>query len=193
MRHACRARSIAILLIAAPAALASQRALAQATPVTQYYYATARRVVLATGQSSPEEVLLTRTLDPARGMITEIACLRDPGRPTFVSPIFMKVAGNQIRIADTADVEHPKMVSGTGVLVGAPWHWTYLKMSMTYLPSGATIEDANYITPTGLIGRKSIVSTSGSPVQLYELDMELIPRAQYDERGAAMGCPKTLP
>lgn len=125
-------------------------------------------------------------------MIREIACLRDAGRPTFVSPIFMKITGNQIRIADTEDVDHPKIVSGTGELVGAPWHWTYIKMSMTYVPSGAAIEDANYITPAGLIGRKTIM-TSGTPVQLYELEMDLISRAQYDEHGAAMDCPSTRP
>lgn len=120
MRHACRARSIAIFLIAALATLVSGRAAAQEALVTQYYYASARCLVLASGQSSPEEVLLVRTLDPARGMITEIACLRDPGRPTFVSPIFMKVIGNEIRISDTEDVDHPTQYDAHRAAMSCP-------------------------------------------------------------------------
>ncbi|MBA2686303.1 MAG: hypothetical protein H0U66_17600 [Gemmatimonadaceae bacterium] len=163
--------------------------LAQSTPIVQYYYAQAKRINVDAGRTSPEEVLLARTLDPEHSMITEIACLRDPGRPAILSPIYMKVTGAHLQISDTPDVLHPKTVTGTGTVAGPPWHWTYLKFSMVYLPFATPVEDVNFVTPTQLIGRKQIFSPAGTPVQLYELDMDLITKAQYEMRRAQLGCP----
>ena len=105
----------------------------------------------------------------------------------------MKVSGSHLRVADTEDFEHPTTISGTGTVIGAPWRWSYLKFSMTYLPAHAPIEDANYVSPTQLIGRKTILAPTGVPVQLYELDMSRISGAEYEKHRADMGCPAQQP
>lgn len=190
LTHGSRRRICCAALAVIPAILVTPGVgLAQSAPIVQYYYAQAKLINVDSGRTLPEEVLLARTLDPEHNMITEVACLRDPGRPAFLSPIYMRVTGTHLQIADTPDVRHPKTITGTGTVAGPPWHWTYLKFSMVYLPFAAPVEDVNFVTPTQLIGRKQIFSAAGTPVQLYELDMDLITKARYETRRAQLGCP----
>lgn len=144
---------------------------------------------LPAGQLTTEEVLLAKTLDQKNSLITEIACIKSPGQSSYLSPIYMKVTGNSLQIADTPDVDHPKKVSGTGTVSGPDWNWTYLKFSMLYIPFSAPVEDVNFVTPTQLIARKMIFQSDGTPIQLYDLEMDLIPPNEYQSHYSEMGCP----
>ena len=165
------------------------------TPTILYYYAYARMTFVASGYGPPagtvvpEEVLLVKTLDPQNSMLSEIACLRDTGRPSYLSPIYMKVTGNKLQIADTADVTHPNKVTGVGAVSGPAWNWNYLKFSMNYLPYSAPVEDVNVVTPTQLIGRKQLFSSDGTLFELYDLEMDQITEDQYQAHFTSMGCP----
>lgn len=158
--------------------------------VSQYYYSQAARIThLPSRQVTTEEVLLVRTLDLANSLISEIACIKSPGRPAYMSPVYMKVTGNTLQIADTPDVSQPNKIRGTGEVWGPDWNWNYLKFSMVYIPYSTAVEDENFVTSTQLIAKKQLLGPNGIPFEYYDLEADLITQREYQSRYTEIGCP----
>jgi len=152
-----------------------------------YYAGTAQILNLISGATSTEDVIFERIVDPDAKMLIELACVKSPGKPAALSPVYMKVDGSNLKIADTQDVDHPGAVQGTGTVAGEPWRWNYLKFSMTAY--GARVEDANFLVGNMLIARKQIFLDNGTPLELYDINASLIDATTYQDKYSAMGCP----
>jgi hypothetical protein len=178
-----------VLLLIAPVCFAGGSNAYGDTQRTILYQGTARIITLSDGSEAREQVLLKKIYSPKASILTEIACFKGYGKPAALSPVFMKVNGNTMRISDKADF-NPGKISGSGELQGPNWDWTYLKWSMQYqMPGGlATVEDANFVVGNQLIGRKQMLF-NGRPFQLWDIEMTELTRSDFDLQVKALGCP----
>jgi len=157
-------------------------------PVRQhlFYYGDARILTLSSGEMETQKILLEKILDPQAGMITEIACFQEQGKPPRISPIYMKVSGSSVTISDTLAKDRPRGLSGTGKLHGKDWDWDFLEFSMSI--HGVRVEDVNFVVKNKLIARKRIFLANGTPVQLWETEMTATKPEDYQKRYKEMGC-----
>lgn len=178
-----------------PPVLAAAPALAA---TTSYFEGAQREVSLRDGHVSDGQTLLARTLDPQASTLTEIACVREAGRPAVISPVFMRVAEDgKLTITDQPDLSAGRVLTGSGEALGEPWHWPELHFSMQVrIPNGPSlrIEDANFAAGEKMVGRKQMFLLTpqdphGAPVQLWDIDMAPLTAEQFHARAKDMGCP----
>jgi hypothetical protein len=153
-----------------------------------FYYGDARVLDLSSGKKETQKLLLEKILDPQAGMMTEIACFQEPGKPPRISRVYMKVSGSSVTISDTS-ADQPGKLSGTGSLHGRDWNWDFLEFSMNIY--GVRVEDVNFVVKDKLIARKRIFLANGTPVQLWETEMTATKPEDYQKRYKKMGCDTT--
>lgn len=160
------------------------------TQSTVYYSGTAQILNLFSGITTSESLIMERIVDPQASTITELACGKDPGKPTFQSPMYMKISGNSVVLSDTQDFNRPKKVSGTGTVQGQPWIWNYLDFSMTYhsAQGDSKIKDVNFLIANMIVARKQIFTPSGIPAELYDINMTAIDKTTYQNLYDNLGC-----
>jgi hypothetical protein len=182
----------ALLSVLALGGIALTPSAQSAEPVhTEIYYSgTANILNLMTGAQSTEAVIMDRIVDEATSTIAELACVQDPGKPAEASPVYMRVEGAVLKIADTADVDHPHSLAGTGTVAGQAWAWNHLTFSMNGF--GAHIDDYNYLVANMIVGRKQISLPDGTPLELYDINMSEMTATAYQTAFAAMACPSML-
>lgn len=154
------------------------------------YQGTAEVTTFATGQTIQQPFLLKKSMDPSRSEIVEVACVKEAGRPAYISPVYMQVSGNLITAISNKPT-YDGTLTGTGTLVGAPWNWSDLTFSMEMTVGGGhvvRIEDENIVRDDHLIARKKIFS-DGSPSGTWEADALLIDESDFAEAAQRMGCP----
>jgi len=150
-----------------------------------FYYGDARVLDLSSGRTETQKILLEKIVDPQAGLLTEIACFQEPGKPPRISPVYMKVDGSSVTISDAADGKSGRL-TGTGLLHGSGWNWNFLEFTMSIF--GVRVEDVNFVVKDKLIARKRIFLASGAPVQLWETEMTATTPEAYQERYKKLGC-----
>ncbi len=167
-------------------------AAAQANPEISYYYGVSDIRILLPNQLpiTHEEMLMKRIVDPENGYLVELACLHQEGKLAYLSPFYMKVEGDQIKIADSVDTDHPKNFKGTAKVSGPDWNWNFLQFTMDWLPSPSKIIDINIVTDTQIIARKKILTPNGLLFETYEVDGSKISVEEFNLRASSMGCPE---
>jgi len=147
----------------------------------------ARLINMISGEQSGERVIMVRDVNASA--VTEIACVKQPRESALVSPVYIRIQGQNLTLSDTPSGPS-KEVSGTGQVWGKAGAWSRLHFSMTFTSPRSTvrIEDDNYVLPGVIIGRKVIALPDGRPVQLWEIEMK--PRAANDfwKEWAQLGC-----
>lgn len=155
-----------------------------------YYAGPAQVLNLMSGVSSSQDVIMVRTVDSDSSLISEIACAKSSGAAAIVSPVYMKVSGTTLKMADTEDVDHPNQLMGTGTVSGQAWNWNYLTFSMTWT-NGVKVEDANFLVGNVIAGRKQLFLPNGQPLELYDINMTTIDQTTYEKAFWSMKCGST--
>jgi hypothetical protein len=147
----------------------------------------ARLTNMISGEQSGERVILVRDVDA--GAITEIACVKPPLKPALVSPVYIRIQGQNVVLSDTPSGPS-KAVIGTGQAWGKAGAWSRLHFSMTFTSPSATvrIEDDNYVLPGVVIARKVVALPDGRPVQLWEIEMKPAAANGFWKEWAQLGC-----
>jgi hypothetical protein len=147
----------------------------------------ARLTNMISGEQTSERVILVRDVD-ARS-ITEIACVKPQLEPALVSPVYLRIQGQNVALSDTPSGPS-KQVSGTGQAWGKAGAWSRLHFSMTFTsPRGSVrIEDDNYVLPGIVIARKVVALPDGRPVQLWEIEMKPAAANGFWKEWAQLGC-----
>ena len=148
----------------------------------------ARLVNMISGEQSSERVILVRDVDAST--VTEIACVKHPMESAVVSPVYIRMQGENVTLSDTPRGPS-KVVSGTGKAWGKAGAWSRLHFSMNFASPRATvrIEDDNYVLPSGLvIARKVIALPDGRPVQLWETEVKPTAANDFWKEWAQLGC-----
>lgn len=178
--------------------LAGQASPSLPVVATAYYGGTVRVIALSSGQSTTQQLIMARTVDPQANLITEDACIQTPGQPAEHSPTYIIISNNSATLSDSPPPSPSKTFTGTGELFGPSWNWTYLKYKINFpLPSGMiSIADDNFVTPTQFIARKQLFFTpKGAPanaetvIQLWDAELNPMTRSQYQAALTAMSCP----
>ncbi len=151
-----------------------------------FYYGDARILNLSSGATATQRIVMKKTLDPQAGILTEIACFQEEGKPPRISPVYMRVTGSSVTISDTLSADQPDKLTGTGVLHGRDWDWNFLEFSMNIY--GVKVEDVNFVVKNQLIARKRIFLPNGTPFQLWETEMTATAPEDYQKRYTEMGC-----
>ena len=147
----------------------------------------ARLINMISGEQSSERVILVRDVDASA--VTEIACVKQPRESALVSPVYIRIQGQNVTLSDTASGPS-KAVSGTGQAWGKAGAWSRLHFSMTVASPRSTvrIEDDNYVLPGVIIARKVIALPDGRPVQLWEIEMKPTAANDFWKEWAQLGC-----
>jgi hypothetical protein len=111
-------------------------------------------------------ILLEKTHDRDRSMITERAIVVKPGGNAEEQTMLLTVKDGKFTLTD-AD----KSVEGTGTLFGPAWKWTYFKGRFNH-KSGIIIEDENFMPDESVITARKRVSGPDGRVIMY-MDMSL--------------------
>lgn len=161
---------------------------------TAHYYGQGRILNLKSGTRAIEETLLLRVVDPPNNHLVEVACIRDPGQKATLSATYMLINGNSLTLSDQSDYTQTGKLVGIGQLSGAPWLWNYLKFSMKYYFSSSPnsfveIEDVNYLVANQLVARKQLYLEDGSPLELWDAELDSISADDFQARANTMGCP----
>lgn len=154
------------------------------------YSGTARVTDLQTGTITYEELILKKIFAPENNLLTELACVAKPGKPSSLSPVYMKIEGQKITsISNRPDFSGN--LSGTGTLSGQSWNWNYLNFSMRMKlgENEIRIEDGNFVVNDSLIARKQIFF-NGIPVQLWDVETKLMTEETFKEMAAKHQCPE---
>jgi hypothetical protein len=154
---------------------------------TQYFAGEARVLTLRSGVTLTQTVLLAKKYDPANSTLSEIACYKTGASVPELLPVYMKVSNDQLTVSDSPDFKS-RILTGTGSVQGTAWDWEFLKFSMDFGPD-VHIEDVNFSVRNQLIARKQIFY-KGSPVQLWEVEANLISMPEFQKKRAEMNCPQ---
>jgi len=100
------------------------------------------------------EALARRTLDPANSAIVEEFV--NFGRKQERYVVTLRVDGSKFTMT-----EHNQAFTGTGELVGEPWHWTSWHSTST-LPDGTRVESTDEVTADGIRVQKSVHGPDGA-------------------------------
>lgn len=184
MRFALPSRLVlaAVLFAAVPAASGAD------APASRklFYSGEARVFNLYTGQTATQAILLEKILDPQAGLITELACYQEKGKPPQLSAVYMLVSGSSVTVSDVLAPDKPGKLTGTGQLSGPAWNWNFLELSMNL--NGVSIKDVNFAVKDKLIARKQIFLANGRPIQLWEAELTSLAPEDYKSKYKAMGC-----
>jgi len=147
----------------------------------------ARLINMISGEQTSERVILVRDVDASA--VTEIACVKQPRESALVSPVYIRIQGQNVTLSDTPSGPS-KAVSGTGQAWGKAGAWSRLHFSMTAASPRSTvhIEDDNYVLPGVIIARKVIALPDGRPVQLWEIEMKPTAANDFWKEWAQLGC-----
>lgn len=163
-----------------------------------YYTGEAKIFDLKTGLNQSQKVIMKKSMRPNTQSISEIACFQSAGRASEISPVYMKInvegAIIKLKISDSKYNDQTLKLTGEGELYGPDWNWNLLKFHMNYKDGfkQAKIEDVNFVVGSKLIGRKQLYYPNGEAFQLYELEMELIDKAGFEQRSLQMKCPPII-
>lgn len=160
-----------------------------------YYSGTARLIHLPSGAESHQKLVVVKTLDPSKKMISEIACFVGRDGQVNVQPVYMKVLDERtLQISDEENGQS-RFLSGTGEVFGEAWKWNLLKFDMQitvpqFPGANSRVIDINTITDAGvLVARKQIYSANGQLIQLYEGEFSPVSLDELDRAADELGCP----
>ena len=173
---------------------------------TIYYYGHIETTHLPSNHVFPlQDITLKKVMDSKNSRIVEIACApTSPSSSTqyTVSPIYMEVKGNALRITDTSNYI-PNNISGTGSVLGKTWSWENLTFDMKTQFGGNTswVKDVNFVSGPFLYGTKYIFINEGSAETpkrkdeaelLMNLKMREVSFEEFRDYNSSLGCNNSL-
>src|SRR3954454_13924955 len=119
-----------------------------------WHYLGEVKITSASAEPVPSQViLLEKTHDPERSLITERAITVKPDGSADDPTVTMTVKENDFTLVDDAH-----SVTGAGKLFGPAWAWTYFRATFK-ATNGVNIEDENFLAdPTAAVARKKIIA-----------------------------------
>ena len=160
-------RAFARLLLPVLAFTSTQ---ATATDRQVWHYLGEVKISSASGQPMPSQViLLVKTHDPDKGVITERAITVKPDGSADDHTVTMTLKDNDFTLVDDAH-----SVTGSGKLFGPAWAWTYFKATFK-ATNGVTIEDENFLAdPSAAVARKKIIAPDGKVIMYMDVTLKTI-------------------
>jgi hypothetical protein len=144
-----------------------------------YYQGNVRWIDLTgrTSVKSDQQMILKKEVLPSKGIIVETATMVNYQGKMCDSRTEMAVRGNTV-VARTAD----GMIVGMGQIrgVSSDGDFDYLNLTLVVVPTGSVVKNINYITPTQLIARKEIDDSQGKSTALWEADLNLMSKDEFD-------------
>ena len=154
----------------------------QAGEVQKFYYLGDSKISSATGEARGSGVLLLeKTHDPDKGVITERAIEVKADRSVSEYIVTLKVSGSSFTITDNKGTIH-----GSGTLFGPAWQWTYFKAAFQS-ENGARIEDENFMAdPSVGCARKRIYAPDGKLVMVMDVTLKAVTPQTFEVLAAAL-------
>jgi hypothetical protein len=158
-----------------------------------FYTGEDRVLSLVDGTRKSETLLVLKRMEPAKGLMTELACVKEADGTARISPVYMRVdvEKGSMLISGSPDFSPDSFLTGTATMQGEPWNWNVLRFDMQFkTPRGAvTIKDSNWVVGNLLVARKEILAPNGTPVQLWEVEAQAVTQAEFEAKRISAGCP----
>lgn len=156
-------------------------ATARAEIKTLYYSGIVRFTDLTGAKSQPRAPILLKKDILSERVVIETATMPDRSGAVTDLATTLQIRGNTV----TSTASDGSLV-GLGRVEGPGPDFTYLDMEFAMTSTGVKVKNKNYISPRQLIARKEISTAAGQPVLLWEAELELIDRGEYDRHYQAM-------
>ena len=155
---------------------------AQAGEVQKFYYLGDSKISSASGEARGSSVLLLeKTHDPDKGVITERAIEVKADRSVSEYIMTLKVTGSSFTITDSKETIH-----GSGTLFGPAWQWTYFKATFQS-ENGARIEDENFMAdPSVGCARKRIYAPDGKLLMVMDVTLKAVTPQTFEVLSQAL-------
>ena len=150
--------------------------------VEKTYFLGEAKLCSEAGKPMGSQVLLVeKTQDADHGLIIEGAIVVKADGSAEQHTMNMTVSGNSFTLKDTANT-----TTGTGVLFGPTWQWTYWKGSFRS-SDGVRIEDENFLADPGVgVARKKIIGPDGKVIMYMDVTMKAITPKTFEILSAAL-------
>ena len=176
-----RIASIGVAVLIGCSAPAKQPA---PVPVALPAASTACYAGVATGMGQRSRTVARRTVDPAAGQIREDVSHDAAGAHGARSfHVVMQVDGDRFTLSERSGA-----FSGSGTLVGEPWHWTAWSSTARLRDAAIEVESDDELTPVGLKATKQI-RRAGKVLATTTEELATFDCADWDKAIAALALP----
>lgn len=156
------------------------------------YYAGTLNIKMG-GAVYTEKVVMYQVNSPEQSRVTQMACVKDAGKPAYLVPTYMHVQGSgQLAISNLES--GTGSLTGQGSMSGQDWHWDKYQLNMKYAPSNkpndyVTMKANVHVVPGGMRVRKRVWYSNGQVKQDWSGSLPEVSKENFLKIAAAMKCP----
>lgn len=161
----------------------------------RYYAGTLNILDKKTGANYKEKVVMYHIVSPEDDMMTEVACVKDAGKPAYLVPTYMyRRSENAMTVSELRDPRSNSKLTGEAFASGKTWYWNKYTLTMKYAYSNkpndyVTMRAHLHFVPGALKVRKRVWYANGQPKQDWSGTMPEISKERFLKIASAMKCP----